>query len=252
MTLSTLQIDLGYVFRQPQLLELALTHRSFSAKNNERLEFLGDSVLGCSMSSALFHRFEMLDEGDLSRVRASLVKQASLAEIAQRLKLSDLLRLGEGELKSGGFRRPSILADALEAILGAVYLDGGFEAAKNVIERLYEPMLERVDPRTVGKDAKTLLQEYLQGHRLDLPVYQVIDTRGAAHDQEFEVSCEVPALNLRVVAIGTSRRAAEQAAAHSILQSLRKDQPLQGSRHARTRSAKSASSALRTLPEEGA
>ncbi|AWB33783.1 ribonuclease III [Orrella marina] len=251
MTLSALQTDLGYVFEQPLLLELALTHRSFSAKNNERLEFLGDSVLGCSMSSLLFHRFQMLDEGDLSRVRASLVKQASLADIAQRLKLSDLLRLGEGELKSGGFRRPSILADALEAIFGAVYLDGGFAAAKNVIERLYGPMLEGIDPRTVGKDPKTLLQEYLQGHRLDLPAYRVIDTRGAAHDQEFEVACEVPALSLKVVAVGTSRRAAEQAAAHSILQSLRKDRPLQGTRHARSRSAKSASTALQALPEEG-
>lgn len=249
-TLSKLQVDLGYSFKDLSWLELALTHRSYGSRNNERLEFLGDSVLGCCMSSLLLHRFDSLDEGDLSRVRASLVKQSSLAEIAQTLKLSDLLRLGEGELKSGGFRRPSILADALEAIFGAIYLDGGFESAKVVIERLYAPRLDLIDPDTVGKDAKTLLQEYLQAHRIALPEYRVLETRGAAHDQEFEVSCEVAALQVRVVAVGASRRAAEQAAAYAILQGFHKDQPLQDSRHARSRSAKSVHSALKSLSQE--
>ena len=249
MTLKSLETALGYTFSDLTLLEQALTHRSFSSKNNERLEFLGDSVLGSSVSSLLFHRFHQLDEGDLSRVRASLVKQATLAEIAQGLHLSDLLRLGEGELKSGGFRRPSILADAVEAILGAIYLDGGFEAARKVIEGLYQSMLERIDPLTAGKDAKTVLQEYLQAHKIALPNYTVVDTRGAAHDQEFEVSCEVPALNIVVTASGSSRRAAEQIAAQNILESLLREMPLQNSRHARSKSAKSANFALRTLPK---
>lgn len=248
MTLKSLETALGYTFSDRNLLEQALTHRSFSSRNNERLEFLGDSVLGSSVSSLLFHRFDSLDEGDLSRVRANLVKQATLADIAQTLKLSDLLRLGEGELKSGGFRRPSILADAMEAILGAIYLDGGFEAARNVIEALYAPMLERIDPLTVGKDPKTLLQEYLQAHKIALPSYTVVDTRGAAHDQEFEVSCEVPALSIMVTASGSSRRAAEQVAAQHILESLIREMPLQNSKHSRSKSAKSANSALRALP----
>src|ERR1700722_9796551 len=194
-----------------------MTHRSHSATHNERLEFLGDSVLNCVVAALLFKRFADLDEGDLSRVRANLVKQQSLYEIAQALSIADFLRLGEGELKSGGFRRPSILADTLEAIFGAVHVDGGFELAAQVIERLYIPILDHIDPRTLGKDAKTLLQEYLQGHKLALPQYTVVATHGAAHNQQFEVECTVPKLEVKVSGSGASRRAAEQAAAKKAL-----------------------------------
>ncbi|GAB2911277.1 hypothetical protein GCM10027093_56960 [Paraburkholderia jirisanensis] len=169
------------------------------------------------MAALLFQRFAKLDEGDLSRVRANLVKQQSLYEIAQALNISDGLRLGEGELRSGGFRRPSILADTLEAILGAIFLDGGFDAAQTVIKRLYVPILDHIDPRTLGKDAKTLLQEYLQGHKIALPTYTVIATHGAAHNQQFEVECTVPKLDVKVSGSGASRRAAEQAAAKKAL-----------------------------------
>ena len=226
MTLDALQQRLGYRFSKPELLQQALTHRSHSAQHNERLEFLGDSVLNCAVADMLFGMFGKLDEGDLSRVRANLVKQQALYEIAQMLQLSDALRLGEGELKSGGFRRPSILADALEAIVGAVFLDAGFDAARALIRKLYIPILEQVDPRTLGKDAKTLLQEYLQGHKIALPQYNVIATHGAAHSQQFEVECIVPKLEVRVFGTGASRRAAEQAAAVLSLQLLGETRPL--------------------------
>src|ERR1700730_147741 len=217
MPLSQLESRLHYQFRNAELLRQAMTHRSHSATHNERLEFLGDSVLNCVVAALLFKRFSDLDEGDLSRVRANLVKQQSLYEIAQALSIADFLRLGEGELKSGGFRRPSILADTLEAIFGAVHVDGGFEAAQEVIERLYIPILDHIDPRTLGKDAKTLLQEYLQGHKLPLPQYVVVATHGAAHNQQFEVECTVPKLDVKVSGSGASRRAAEQAAAKKAL-----------------------------------
>lgn len=171
MSLDDLQQQLGHRFADDSLLRQALTHRSHGQPNNERLEFLGDSVLNCVVAAMLYRHFGRIDEGDLSRLRANLVKQQSLYEIAQRLGLSQYLLLGEGELKSGGFRRPSILGDTLEAIVGAVFLDAGFEAAQSVIVALYRPVLETVDPRTLGKDAKTLLQEYLQGKKLPLPVY---------------------------------------------------------------------------------
>ena len=206
-----------YEFRNAELLRQALTHRSHSATHNERLEFLGDSVLNCAVAALLFQRFGKLDEGDLSRVRANLVKQQSLYEIAQALNIADGLRLGEGELRSGGFRRPSILADALEAIFGAIFLDGGFDAAQTVIKRLYVPILDHIDPRTLGKDSKTLLQEYLQGHKIALPTYTVVATHGAAHNQQFEVECTVPKLDVKVSGSGASRRAAEQAAAKKAL-----------------------------------
>ncbi len=206
-----------YEFRNVELLRQALTHRSHSATHNERLEFLGDSVLNCAVAALLFQRFGKLDEGDLSRVRANLVKQQSLYEIAQALNISEGLRLGEGELRSGGFRRPSILADTLEAVLGAVFLDGGFEAAQTVIKRLYVPILDHIDPRTLGKDSKTLLQEYLQGRKIALPTYTVVATHGAAHNQQFEVECTVPKLDIKVAGTGASRRAAEQAAAKKAL-----------------------------------
>jgi ribonuclease-3 len=217
MPLSPLESRLRYEFRNAELMRQALTHRSHSSTHNERLEFLGDSVLNCAVAALLFQRFGKLDEGDLSRVRANLVKQQSLYEIAQALNIADSLRLGEGELRSGGFRRPSILADTLEAILGAVFLDGGFDAAQTVIKRLYVPILDHIDPRTLGKDAKTLLQEYLQGRQIALPTYTVVATHGAAHNQQFEVECTVPKLEVKVSGSGASRRAAEQAAARKAL-----------------------------------
>ena len=221
MSLSKLEARIGHVFADRALLEQAVTHRSHSAKHNERLEFLGDSVLNFVVAALLFERFTRIDEGDLSRVRSNLVKQAALADIAQKLELSQYLRLGEGELKSGGFRRPSILADTLEAVFGAVFLDAGFEAARGVITRQYEPILVGIDPKTLGKDAKTLLQEFLQGRKLPLPVYSVVATHGAAHDQQFEVECAVGApFDVHVTASGGSRRAAEQAAAAIVLDTI--------------------------------
>jgi ribonuclease-3 len=220
MPSTPLESRLQYEFRNAELLRQAMTHRSHSATHNERLEFLGDSVLNCVVAALLFQRFAKLDEGDLSRVRANLVKQQSLYEIAQALNVSEALRLGEGELRSGGFRRPSILADTLEAIFGAVFLDGGFDAALQVIKRLYTPILDHIDPRTIGKDAKTLLQEYLQGHKIALPTYTVVATHGAAHNQQFEVECTVPKLEVKVSGSGASRRAAEQAAAKKALDEL--------------------------------
>jgi ribonuclease III len=220
MDLSLLQTRLGHTFKESALLQQALTHRSHSGVHNERLEFLGDSVLNCVVASILFERYTKIDEGDLSRLRANLVKQQSLYEIAQRLELSQFLRLGEGELKSGGFRRPSILADTLEALFGAIFLDAGFDAARNVIRALYIPILENVDPKTLGKDAKTLLQEFLQGKKIALPQYNVVATHGAAHNQEFEIECLVPKLEIQVFGTGGSRRAGEQAAAKLALEAV--------------------------------
>ena len=229
MDLAALEERLGYRFVQRTLLEQAVTHRSHGAVHNERLEFLGDAVLNCTIAHLLYQKYARLNEGDLSRLRANLVKQQSLAEIAQQLGLAEFLRLGEGEMKSGGFRRPSILADTMEAAFGAVFVDGGFDAARDVIGRLFEPVLKGVDPKTLGKDSKTLLQEYLQGKRLPLPVYSVVETRGAAHNQEFEVECAIPKLEISVRGTGRSRRAAEQSAAklalesaQSVLQALRR------------------------------
>ncbi len=220
MDLNLLQNRLGHTFSNAALLQQALTHRSHSSLHNERLEFLGDSILNCVVASLLFDRYNKIDEGDLSRLRANLVKQQTLYEIAQRLDLSQFLRLGEGELKSGGFRRPSILADTLEALFGATYLDGGFEAARKVIGSLYTPILNTVDPKTLGKDAKTLLQEFLQGKKIALPQYNVVATHGAAHNQQFEVECLVPKLDIQVFGTGGSRRAGEQAAAKHALEAV--------------------------------
>ncbi len=220
MDIDQLQQRLGHTFKSAALLQQALTHRSHSSLHNERLEFLGDSVLNCVVASLLFERYNKIDEGDLSRLRANLVKQQSLYEIAQRLELSQCLRLGEGELKSGGFRRPSILADTLEALFGAIFLDAGFDAARDVIRAMYVPILQSVDPKTLGKDAKTLLQEYLQGKKIALPQYNVVATHGAAHNQEFEVECLVPKLEIQVFGTGGSRRAGEQAAAKLALEAV--------------------------------
>jgi ribonuclease III len=213
MSLPSIERAIGYVFSSRSIQDQALTHRSFGAVHNERLEFLGDSVLNCVIAQALYDRFSEVREGDLSRLRANLVRQETLAEIAQRLGLGEQLRLGEGELKSGGFRRPSILADALEALFGAVFVDGGFEQARKTILMLYEPFLANLDPRHSGKDAKTALQEFLQGRRLALPQYQLRATHGEAHAQEFEVECLIPELGISTLGRGPSRRAAEQEAA---------------------------------------
>ncbi|MFM0729042.1 ribonuclease III [Paraburkholderia sediminicola] len=243
MPLSPLESRLRYEFRNAELLRQALTHRSHSATHNERLEFLGDSVLNCAVAALLFQRFGKLDEGDLSRVRANLVKQQSLYEIAQALNISEGLRLGEGELRSGGFRRPSILADTLEAVLGAVFLDGGFDAAQTVVKRLYVPILDHIDPRTLGKDAKTLLQEYLQGHKIALPTYTVVATHGAAHNQQFEVECTVPKLEVKVSGSGASRRAAEQAAAKKALDEVMAAAPAVVAKPKRSKGARAAKNA---------
>ena len=213
MNEQLLQKKIGYQFKNVAFLQQALTHRSHSTTHNERLEFLGDSILNCVIASILFETFSVIDEGDLSRVRANLVKQQSLYEVAQRIELSQFLRLGEGELKSGGFRRPSILADTLEALFGAIFLDAGFDVVRNVIKTLYAPVLTSLDPLTLGKDAKTLLQEFLQSKKIALPFYNVVATHGAAHSQEFEIECLVPKLEIQVFGTGGSRRAGEQAAA---------------------------------------
>ena len=204
---------IGHAFGNPELLRQALTHRSHSAAHNERLEFLGDGVLNCIVAAELYRRYPQLAEGELSRLRASLVNQQSLFEIAQRIELGAQLRLGEGELKSGGARRPSMLADALEALIGAAFVDGGFDAARRVVLRLFEQPLATADPLSVGKDAKTRLQELLQARRAALPQYAVIATAGEAHEQVFRVECVIPELNIRTEGEGTSRRVAEQVAA---------------------------------------
>lgn len=216
-----LQQQLGHAFSDVALLEQALTHRSFGQPNNERLEFLGDSILNCVIAIALFERFDSLKEGEMSRLRASLVRQEGLHRVAQSLELGDALRLGEGELKSGGFRRPSILADALEAVFAAVFLDAGFGAAKGVVDRLYAPLIAEIDPRVALKDPKTALQEWLQGRRMPLPSYQLADVRGEAHAQEFEIVCVIEAFDLRTTGRGASRRAAEQQSAEQALAALR-------------------------------
>ena len=217
-----LQQALGYTFSRPELLAQALTHRSYGALNNERLEFLGDSVLNCSVARALYDAFPDLPEGSLSRLRANLVRQETLADIAVSLRLGDVLRLGEGELKSGGFRRPSILADTLESLFGAIFLDAGFDQAQCVVRGLFDPLVAKIDPKASGKDAKTQLQEMLQSRRLPLPDYQLVATQGEAHDQSFIVECVLakPALSTR--GVGKSRRAAEQEAARLACDALQK------------------------------
>ena len=221
MTLDQLQARLGHVFADARLLQEALTHRSFGLPNNERFEFLGDSILNCVTAIALFERFGELREGELSRVRASLVRQDALYRIALDLDLGDCLRLGEGELKSGGSRRPSILADAVEALFAAVFLDAGFAAAKAVVDRLYAPLLAEVDPLKPSKDPKTALQEWLQGRRIAVPTYSMVQALGEAHAQEFEVAWEIPKLGVRTLGRGPSRRIAEQQSAELALAELR-------------------------------
>ncbi len=208
-----LDLGIGHRFSDPELLRRALTHRSYGPAHNERLEYLGDSVLNCVVALELYHKFPVLPEGELSRLRANLVNQQSLAAIAQQFALGARLRLGEGELKSGGARRPSILADAVEALVGAAFLDAGFEAAHNVVRVLLGEAIDAIDPAVPGKDPKTLLQEYLQGRRFALPQYSVVATRGEAHQQLFQVECAIPELGIRSLGEGASRRGAEQEAA---------------------------------------
>lgn len=213
--IGDLRDRLGYIFSRPELLAQALTHRSYGARHNERLEFVGDAVLNCVVASVLFDRFPDIDEGDLSRVRANLVNRDTLAEVARRLGLGDEVRLGEGELRSGGAERASILADALEALYGAVFIDGGFDAARTVIDVTFNDRLRDTDPAIVDKDPKTRLQEWLQARRLAVPEYRVIDVRGDAHAQRFTAECSIAALGIATHGSGTSRRIAEQAAATS-------------------------------------
>ena len=210
----------GYSFSQPELLCQALTHRSHGHPHNERLEFLGDSVLNCAVAGLVFRHFSALPEGDLSRLRANLVNQQALFNLAQTLDLGKQIKLGEGELKSGGCSRPSILADTLEAVLGAVYLDGGFAKAEEVVITLFTPLLHQFDPQNLSKDPKTLLQEYLQSRKLMLPQYSVVITSGEAHQQQFHVECVVPKLNIRTIGEGASRRSAEQEAAKRAYEQL--------------------------------
>jgi ribonuclease-3 len=206
---------LGYKFKQHHLLKQALTHRSYGTPHNERLEFLGDSILNCIIALKLYQSFSNLSEGELSRMRASLVNKQTLFELAQSLNLGDYILLGEGELKSGGFRRPSILADSFEALLGGILLDSdiGFHEVEKVINVLFDELFKKIDPKTLNKDSKTLLQEYLQSKKMGLPQYTVTETYGETHEQAFKVECFVRELNIRCVGEGLSRRSAEQEAA---------------------------------------
>lgn len=218
---SALERRLEHVFADQRLVQRALTHRSFSSEHYERLEFLGDSVLNLAISSLLYDKLGNLPEGDLSRIRANLVKQDTLHEIALQIGLSNLLRLGEGEAKSGGSKRPSILADALEAVIGAVYVDAGFLAARSLVYRLFEKVEINPNMQAMGKDAKTALQEWLQGRKKRLPQYDVVHIGGAAHKQVFEVKCTLEDPAIHSLGEGTSRRAAEQAAAAAMLEKLK-------------------------------
>nr|MDP2191960.1 ribonuclease III [Rhodoferax sp.] len=219
--LIALQRRLQHEFSNTNLLSQAVTHRSFSLDHNERLEFLGDSVLNLAVADLLYARLSALPEGDLSRVRANLVKQDTLHQLAVELGLPEVIRLGEGEVRSGGQKRPSILADALEAVIGAVYLDAGFAAAQGLVHRLFKAVEINPEMEAIGKDPKTELQEWLQGRRMKLPLYSVVGTQGAAHKQTFDVECEIIELNFSERGIGGSRRAGEQAAAAAMLQTIK-------------------------------
>ncbi|MBD2826055.1 ribonuclease III [Xenorhabdus szentirmaii] len=217
---NRLQHKLGYTFTQYDLLLQALTHRSASSKHNERLEFLGDSILSFVIANALYHRFPRVDEGDMSRMRATLVRGNTLAELAREFELGECLRLGPGELKSGGHRRESILADSIEALIGAIFLDSDIQTIERIILSWYETRLNEISPGDKQKDPKTRLQEYLQGRHLPLPTYLVVQVRGEAHDQEFTIHCQVSGFEQPVRGVGSSRRKAEQAAAEQALKQL--------------------------------
>ena len=223
--MAGLQERLQHSFKDARLLQMAVTHRSFSSQHNERLEFLGDSVLNLSVASLLYARLGELPEGDLSRVRANLVKQDTLHRIAVTLDIAQALRLGEGETRSGGRARPSILADALEALIGAVYLDAGYDVAQQLVHRLFSGLDISATMQAAAKDPKTELQEWLQGRKLRLPAYRVVATLGAAHRQTFDVECAIVEENLAERGIGASRRAGEQAAAAAMLIKLKARHP---------------------------
>ena len=220
---AALQSRMQHQFANPKLLALALTHRSFGSSHNERLEFLGDSVLNLAVSRMLYIALNDQPEGDLSRVRANLVKQDTLHRLAVDLGLVGLVRLGEGEMRSGGQQRPSILADTLEAVIGAVFLDAGFDVAQSLVLRLFEKVDLSPTMTAAAKDPKTELQEWLQSKRWQLPVYRVVGTTGAAHQQTFDVECEVSEMKQSQRGIGSSRRSAEQAAAAAMLLWLREN-----------------------------
>jgi ribonuclease-3 len=220
IAVESLYQRINYQFKDASRLELALTHRSAKGEHNERLEFLGDSILSLVIADALYHQFPRVQEGDLSRMRSTLVRGQTLAEIAKDFKLGEFLRLGPGELKSGGFRRESILADAVEAIIGAIYLDSDTETCRQVVLGWYENRLKEIKPGVGQKDPKTQLQEYLQGRKLPLPIYAVIATKGQAHNQEFTISCKVDGYK-EFIAKGTSRRKAEQTVAEITLTKLK-------------------------------
>ncbi len=222
--LQTLQARIDYRFNNEQLLQQALTHRSFSAAHYERLEYLGDAVINLVVSNMLYQALPDMDEGQLSRIRSNLVRQASLHEIALKLNLSDCLRLGDGEAKSGGARRPSILADALEALLGAIYMDAGFETAKRLAQVWFDDIQINTGMQQTAKDPKTELQEWLQARKMPLATYKVVATVGAAHEQTFDVECCVPSIKRMERGLGGTRRAAEQAAAQAIMDSMKDKQ----------------------------
>ena len=224
--LDTLQRRLGHRFSSPALLQRALTHRSWGAEHNERLEFLGDAVLSLAVSELLYERFRGSDEGDLTRVRAHLVREDSLHRAALALGLPELMRLSDGEARGGGAQRASILADAVEALIGAVFQDGGYEQARGMVQNLFGDIIQATEVDSWSKDAKTELQEWLQARRIAVPAYRITATHGQAHAQTFEVECAVAALALAERGEGKSRRAAEQAAARRMLEALKaSDQP---------------------------
>lgn len=221
MQLERLQKKLGYQFHHLDYLIQALTHRSAATKNNERLEFLGDSILNFTIGKVLYDKFPKANEGELSRMRATLVREQTLAIIARKFDLGDYLKLGPGELKSGGFRRESILSDCVEAIIAAIYLDQNMAKAMEKVEDWYSDLLKDISPGDSQKDPKTRLQEFLQGRKLPLPEYDVLDIKGEAHNQTFRVTCKVINMEELFIGTGTSRRKAEQNAAEKVLESIK-------------------------------
>jgi len=221
---ASLSRIIHYTFNDPSFMIMALTHRSFSSQHNERLEFLGDSVLSFLIANELYKRFPRIDEGDLSRLRAQLVKESSLSTIATSIGLGDFIRLGEGELKSAGWRRPSILADTFESIIGAIYLDGGIKPTHEFVLRFFETQLNEIDPKLIQKDPKTLLQELLQSKKSDLPIYTVVSIEGEAHSQTFTIECQIKKSNIKTQGVGNSRRVAEQEAASRAYQLMLESQ----------------------------
>ncbi len=217
LKLNQLQKKINYQFQDITLLEHALTHRSFKGKNNERLEFLGDGILNFLIAESLFHKFPNLPEGDLSRLRSDLVKSKTLSDIALKFELGEYIKLGEGELKSAGWRRPSILADCMEAILAAVFLDSGLDASRSMIKLWFHDLIKNIDPKKIEKDPKSILQELLQAQKIDRPSYEVINISGEAHAQHFEVTCTIDKLDISTQGEGSSRKVAEQMAASSAI-----------------------------------